>query len=50
MATITSKLDLFGGRVLHLQEGGLPWASVVVNEMLDVMVVTYPDSDGDCYV
>jgi uncharacterized UPF0160 family protein len=40
---------LLGGRVLHLQEGGMPWTRVVVDEMPEVMFVIYPDSDGDQY-
>jgi uncharacterized UPF0160 family protein len=37
------------GRVLHLQEGGMPWTRVVVDEMPEVLFVIYPDSDGDQY-
>ncbi|MEY4755795.1 MAG: hypothetical protein RJA34_693 [Pseudomonadota bacterium] len=37
---------LLGGRVLHLQEGGMPWTRVVVDEMPEVLFVIYPDSDG----
>ncbi|MES2877436.1 MAG: MYG1 family protein [Pseudomonadota bacterium] len=40
---------LLGGKVLHLQEGGMPWTRVVVDEMPEVMFVIYPDSDGDQY-
>jgi uncharacterized UPF0160 family protein len=40
---------LAGGRVLHLQEGGMPWTRVVVDEMPEVLFVIYPDSDGDQY-
>jgi uncharacterized UPF0160 family protein len=40
---------LLGGRVLHLQEGGMPWTRVVVDEMPEVQFVIYPDSDGDQY-
>jgi uncharacterized UPF0160 family protein len=40
---------LLGGRVLHLQEGGMPWTHVVVNEMPEVLFVIYPDSDGAQY-
>ena len=40
---------LLGGKVLHLQEGGMPWSRVVAEEMPDVMLVIYPDSDGDQY-
>ena len=38
---------LMGGQVLHLQEGGMPWTRVVVDEMPEVLFVVYPDSDGD---
>ena len=38
---------LLDGKVLHLQEGGMPWTRVVVDEMPEVMFVIYPDSDGD---
>jgi uncharacterized UPF0160 family protein len=37
---------LLDGRVLHLQEGGMPWTRVVVEEMPEVLFVIYPDSDG----
>jgi uncharacterized UPF0160 family protein len=37
------------GQVLHLQEGGMPWSRVVVDEMPEVLFVIYPDSDGDQY-
>jgi len=40
---------LLGGKVLHLHEGGMPWTHVVVNEMPEVMLVIYPDSDGNQY-
>jgi uncharacterized UPF0160 family protein len=40
---------LLGGRVLHLQEGGMPWTRVVVDEMPEVLFVIYPDSDGSQY-
>jgi uncharacterized UPF0160 family protein len=32
-----------------LQEGGMPWTRVVVDEMPEVLFVIYPDSDGDQY-
>jgi uncharacterized UPF0160 family protein len=38
---------LLGGRVLHLADGGLPWTRVVVEEMPDVLLVIYPDSDTE---
>lgn len=40
---------LLNGKVLHLQEGGMPWTRVVVDEMPDVLFVIYPDSDGNQY-
>jgi uncharacterized UPF0160 family protein len=40
---------LLDGRVLHLQEGGMPWTGVVVDEMPEVLFVVYPDSDGAQY-
>lgn len=40
---------LLGGKVLHLNEGGMPWTHVVVHEMPEVMLVIYPDSDGNQY-
>lgn len=40
---------LLGGAVLHLQEGGMPWTRVVVQEMPEVLLVIYPDSDGRQY-
>ena len=47
--TVRNAPRLLGGRVLHLQEGGMPWSRVVANEMPEVMFVIYPDSDGDQY-
>lgn len=38
---------LLDGRVLFLQEGGMPWTRVVVEEMPEVLLVIYPDSDGN---
>jgi len=40
---------LLDGKVLHLQEGGMPWTHVVVQEMPEVRFVIYPDSDGQQY-
>lgn len=40
---------LLGGKVLHLEEGGMPWSRVVVDEMAEVLLVLYPDSDGSQY-
>lgn len=36
---------LLDGRVLVLREGGMPWTSVVVSEMPEVLLVLYPESD-----
>ena len=36
---------LLDGRVLYLRDGGMPWTSVVVQEMPDVLLVLYPESD-----
>ena len=36
---------LLDGRVLYLREGGMPWTSVVVQEMPEVLLVIYPESD-----
>ena len=47
--TVRSAPRLVGGKVLHLQEGGMPWTRVVVDEMPEVMFVIYPDSDGEQY-
>jgi uncharacterized UPF0160 family protein len=49
MDTVRNAPRLVGGKVLHLQEGGMPWTHVVVHEMPEVMFVIYPDSDGDQY-
>ena len=49
MDTVRQAPRLLGGRVLHLQEGGMPWTHVVVHEMPEVMFVIYPDSDGNQY-
>ncbi|GAB3770447.1 MYG1 family protein [Ramlibacter monticola] len=35
---------LFGGRLLYLPEGGMPWTRVVVEEMPEVLLVLYPDA------
>lgn len=40
---------LLGGQVLHLAQGGMPWTRLVVKEMPEVMLVIYPDSDGNQY-
>jgi uncharacterized UPF0160 family protein len=47
--TVRNAPRLLEGRVLHLQEGGMPWTHVVLAEMPEVMFVIYPDSDGDQY-
>jgi uncharacterized UPF0160 family protein len=49
METVRSAPRLLEGRVLHLNEGGMPWTHVVVHEMPEVMFVIYPDSEGDQY-
>ena len=49
MDTVRSAPRLLGGRVLHLAEGGMPWTHVVLHEMPEVVLVIYPDSDGDQY-
>ena len=49
METVRNAPRLLEGRVLHLNEGGMPWTHVVVNEMPEVMFVIYPDSEGDQY-
>ncbi|MDH4449398.1 MAG: MYG1 family protein [Rhodoferax sp.] len=49
MDTVRQAPRLLGGRVLHLQEGGMPWTHVVLSEMPEVMFVIYPDSDGNQY-
>ena len=36
---------LLEGRVLHLREGGMPWTAVVVQEMPEVLLVIYPETD-----
>lgn len=43
---------LLDGKVLALAEGGMPWTAVVVNEMPQVLLVLYPESDegGDRFV
>jgi uncharacterized UPF0160 family protein len=37
---------LCGGRLLYLPEGGMPWTRVVVDEMPEVLLVLYPDTQG----
>ncbi len=49
METVRNAPRLLGGRVLHLEEGGMPWTHVVLHEMPEVVFVIYPDSDGDQY-
>lgn len=43
---------LLDGRVLFLAEGGMPWTSIVVQEMPEVLLVLYPERDenGERYV
>lgn len=38
---------LLDGKVLFLKEGGMPWTRIAVEEMPDVLLVVYPDSDGN---
>ncbi len=40
---------LLDGKVLLLQEGGISWMRVVVDEMPHILFVIYPDSDGYQY-
>ena len=47
MDIVRQSPKLLDGRVLHLQEGGMPWTRVVVDEMPEVLLVIYPDSDGN---
>ena len=49
MDTVRNAPRLLGGRVLHLSEGDMPWTHVVLHEMPEVLLVIYPDSDGDQY-
>ena len=49
MEIVRNAPTLLGGKVLHLQEGGMPWSRVVAEEMPEVLLVIYPDSDGDQY-
>jgi len=44
--TVRQAPRLLNGRVLLLRDGGMPWTRVVVDEMPDVRLVIYPDSDG----
>lgn len=37
---------LLGGKVLHLEKGGMPWTRIAIDEMPDVMLVIYPVDDG----
>ena len=38
---------LLGGRLLFLAGGGMPWTSVVVEEMPEVLLVLYPETGED---
>jgi uncharacterized UPF0160 family protein len=49
MDIVRNAPTLLDGKVLYLQEGGMPWSRVVAEEMPQVMLVIYPDSDGDQY-
>jgi uncharacterized UPF0160 family protein len=44
-ARVRAAEHLLDGRVLYLREGGMPWTSVVVQEMPEVLLVLYPESD-----
>lgn len=44
--TVRQSPRLLGGRLLQLREGGMPWTHVVVHEMPEVLLVVYPDSEG----
>jgi uncharacterized UPF0160 family protein len=46
-AKVRAAPRLLGGKVLHLQEGGMPWTRVVVDEMPEVVFVLYPETDAD---
>ena len=40
---------LFGGQVLLMPRGGLPWREVISKEMPEVLFVIYPDSSAQQY-
>ncbi|MFZ4287032.1 MYG1 family protein [Variovorax sp. HJSM1_2] len=40
---------LFGGQVLLMPRGGLPWREVISREMPEVLFVVYPDSSAQQY-
>ncbi len=42
---VRSGQRLLGGRVLYLPEGGMPWTSIVVQEMPHVLLVLYAEAD-----
>lgn len=44
-AKVRAAERLLDGRLLYLRDGGMPWTSVVVQEMPDVLLVLYPESD-----
>jgi len=44
-ARVRAAERLLDGRVLYLREGGMPWTSVVVQEMPEVLLVVYPEMD-----
>jgi len=44
-AKVRASERLFDGRVLYLRDGGMPWTSIVLQEMPDVLLVLYPESD-----
>lgn len=43
-ALVRGAQQLFGGQVLQMPRGGLPWREVISQEMPDVLFVIYPDS------
>lgn len=47
--TVRKSERLLGGRVLHLENGGMPWTRLVINEMPEVLLVIYPDTEGGQY-
>lgn len=44
-AQVRAAERLLDGRVLYLARGGMPWTSVVLEEMPDVRLVLYPETD-----
>jgi uncharacterized UPF0160 family protein len=48
-ALVRAAPALFGGRVLQMPRGGLPWREVLSQEMPEVLFVIYPDSSAQQY-